>query len=53
MNILNVIHGVDGSLGIGLLTVADETEASAATSVTVLDDDLQDIKGVGGCSEII
>ena len=46
MNILNVVHGIDGSLGIGLLTVADETEASAATSVTVLDNDLQGIKHI-------
>jgi hypothetical protein len=40
MNVLNIVHGADGSLGIGLLTVADETEASATTSVAVLDDDL-------------
>jgi len=41
MNILNVVHGVDGSIGIGLLAVADKAKATAAASVTVLDDDLQ------------
>jgi hypothetical protein len=42
---LNVVHGGDGSLSIGLLGVADETKATAATSVTILDDDLSDKVG--------
>lgn len=37
---LNVIHGIDSSIGIGLLTVADESESTGATSIAVLDDNL-------------
>ena len=48
MNILNVVHGVDGSLGIGLLAVTDKAKATAAASVTVLDDDLQDTERLAG-----
>jgi hypothetical protein len=51
-NILNVVHGGDGSLGIGLLAIPNETEATAATSVTVLDDDLPDIRDQSDCSGI-
>jgi len=36
---LDVVHGSDSSLGVGLLAVTDEAETTAATSVTVLDDD--------------
>jgi hypothetical protein len=36
---LNVVHGIDGSISISFLGVADETEATATTSVTVLDND--------------
>lgn len=36
---LKVVHGVDGSIGIGLLGVTDETETTATASITVLDDD--------------
>jgi hypothetical protein len=40
LNLLNVVHGSDSSLSVGLLAVTDETETTAAASVTVLDDDL-------------
>jgi hypothetical protein len=43
VNILNVVHGGDSSIGIGLLAVADEAEATAAATVAILDDDLTDI----------
>jgi len=36
---LDVVHGSDSSLSVGLLAVTDETETTAAASVTVLDDD--------------
>jgi len=36
---LNVVHGSDGSIGIGLLAVANETETTAASGITVLDYD--------------
>jgi hypothetical protein len=39
-DILDVVHGLDGSLSIGLLSVADKSETTAAAGVTVLDDDL-------------
>jgi hypothetical protein len=39
-DILNVVHGLDGSIGIGLLSVANESETAAAAGITVLDDDL-------------
>lgn len=47
MNILNVVHGVDGSISISLLSITDESEATAATGVTILDDDLQNINVSG------
>jgi len=40
MDELDVVHGSDRSFGIGLLSVANESKATAATSVTILDDDL-------------
>lgn len=40
MRLLNVIHVRDGSVGLGFLTEANETESTAATGVAVLDDDL-------------
>jgi hypothetical protein len=40
MNPLDVVHGGDRSFSIGLLGIANETKATAATSVTILDDDL-------------
>jgi hypothetical protein len=40
---LNVVHVGNGSLRISLLGVADETKATAATSVTILDDDLNKV----------
>jgi hypothetical protein len=40
MNPLDVVHGGDRSFGISLLSVANESKATAATSVTILDDDL-------------
>jgi hypothetical protein len=39
-DILDVVHGADSSFSIGVLAVANETETTAAASVTVLDDDL-------------
>jgi hypothetical protein len=41
MNILNVVHGGDGSLSIGLLLITNETETTAPASVAVFDDNLQ------------
>jgi hypothetical protein len=38
---LDVIHARDGSIGLGVLAEANETEATAATGVAVLDDDLR------------
>ena len=38
--LLNVIHVRDSSVGLGVLTEANETKATAAAGVTVLDDDL-------------
>jgi hypothetical protein len=38
--LLDVVHRLDGLLGIVIVAVTDETESSAATSVTVFDDDL-------------
>ena len=40
MRLLDVIHLVDGSISLGVLAEANETEATAAAGVTVLDDDL-------------
>ena len=40
IDLLNVVHGVDGLLGIVVIGITDEAEASAATSVTVLNDHL-------------
>ena len=45
-NTLNVVHGSDGSLGISLLAITDESETTATASVTVLDDDLDDCMSV-------
>ena len=39
-NSLDVVHGVDSGLGIGLRSVTDESKATAATGVTVLDNNL-------------
>lgn len=38
--VLNIVHGRDGVLRIAFLSVADEAEATAAASVSVLDNDL-------------
>lgn len=46
LNVLGIVHGADSSFGIGLLAVANETEATAATSVSVLDYDLSDIPSI-------
>jgi hypothetical protein len=40
-HVLNVVHSGDGSFSICLLAVTNESEATAATSITVLDNDLQ------------
>jgi hypothetical protein len=37
---LDVVHGGDSSIGLSLLLVADESEATATAGVTVLDDNL-------------
>lgn len=39
-DLLDVVHGLDGLLGILLVAVTDETESTAPASVTVLDDHL-------------
>jgi hypothetical protein len=41
MRLLDVIHVLDGIVGLGVLAEANETEATAATGVAVLDDDLR------------
>lgn len=38
--LLNVVHGGDGLISVGFLAIANEAEAAATTSITVLDDDL-------------
>jgi hypothetical protein len=49
MHLLNVIHVRNGSIGLGVLTEANETEATAAAGVAVLDDDLRAlVKGALG-----
>ena len=42
--LLNVVHLVDGLVGVLLRGIADETEAAATARVTVLDNDLRDIR---------
>jgi hypothetical protein len=44
LNLLDVVHGSDSSLSVGLLAVTDEAETTAAASVTVLDNDLGERK---------
>lgn len=39
-NILDVVHGSNGSVGISLLAVTDESETTAAAGIAVLDNDL-------------
>jgi len=51
MNPLDVVHGGDRSFGIGLLSVANESKATTATSVTILDDDLDHKVSVISCEE--
>lgn len=41
-NLLYVVHGSDRSIGLGVLSEADETETTATSSVTVLNDDLKE-----------
>lgn len=41
IDVLDIVHGTDSSIGILLLGVTDETEATAAASITVLDNNLQ------------
>lgn len=40
MHILDVVHSLDGLLGIVIVAVADEPESTAPASITVLDDNL-------------
>lgn len=42
--VLDIVHGRDGILGIALLGVANESETAAATSVSILDNDLDGVK---------
>lgn len=44
-SLLDVVHGSNSSIGISLLAIADESEATAATSVSVLYDDLSRLSG--------
>lgn len=39
-NLLDIVHGGDSSLGIGITSISDKAESTATASVTVLDDDL-------------
>jgi hypothetical protein len=39
-NLLDVVHGGDRGIGLGVLSEANETETTTAASVSVLDDDL-------------
>jgi hypothetical protein len=50
MHSLDVVHGSDRRLGISLLGVTDESETTAAASISVLDDNLTstDIRQVFG-----
>lgn len=41
VNVLNIVHGADSIVSISLVSEADETEATGATSITVLDNDLE------------
>lgn len=43
-DLLDVVHGLNGRFGIGLLGEANEAEAAAATSVAVLDDNLENVR---------
>jgi hypothetical protein len=43
-DLLDVVHGGDSGLGIRVTAIADEAESTAATSVTVLDDDLCELR---------
>ena len=40
VHLLDVVHGLDGLLGVILVGVTDETESAAPTSVTVLNHNL-------------
>ena len=40
LHLLDVVHGLDGLLGIILVGVTDEAESTAPTSVTVLNHNL-------------
>ena len=40
-DILNVVHGSNGSVSISHLSVTDESEATAAAGIAVLDNDLE------------
>ena len=42
--LLNVVHLIDGLVGVVLRRKADETEAAATASITVLDNDLFDVR---------
>jgi hypothetical protein len=41
IDLLNVVHGVDSSIGASIVGEANETESTAATSVAILDHDLR------------
>jgi hypothetical protein len=43
MCLLDVIHLLDGSISLGILAEANETEATAAAGVTILHDDLRSL----------
>lgn len=40
MDILDVVHGSNGSISVSILGVTDESEATAAAGIAVLDNDL-------------
>ena len=47
-DLLDVVHGLNGIVGILILTIADKPEATTTTGITVLDDNLQSKSAIGG-----
>ena len=41
MYILDVVHSGNGSIGIGVLVITNESETTATTCVAILDNDLR------------
>jgi hypothetical protein len=45
MGVLDIVHGSDSGIGIGLLAITDESEATATTGISILYDDLSRLLG--------